>query len=131
MTGEFHLMQRSGERGSANLKFLIVMVILVTSAYAGYLYIPVAFQANTFKDLMQHYTDVAVSQGYQPSWIADQLKKSAPEYEIPDNAIITPVQRDNRIEVRVQYVREIQFPGYTYNYEFDHTVRSTAFLAFK
>ena len=131
MTGEFPRMQRSGERGSANLKFLIVMVILVTSAYAGYLYIPVAFQANTFKDLMQHYTDVAVSQGYQPSWIADQLKKSAPEYEIPDNAIITPVQRDNRIEVRVQYVREIQFPGYTYNYEFDHTVRSTAFLAFK
>ena len=121
-------MQRSGERGSANLKFLIVMVILVTSAYAGYLYIPVAFQANTFKDLMQHYTDVAVSQGYQPSWIADQLKKSAPEYEIPDNAIITPVQRDNRIEVRVQYVREIQFPGYTYNYEFDHTASSTTFL---
>ena len=124
-------MHRSGERGSANLKFLIVMVILVTSAYAGYLYIPVAFQANTFKDLMQHYTDVAVSQGYQPSWIAEQLKKNAPEYDIPENAIITPVQRDNRIEVRVQYVRAIEFPGYTYNYEFDHTVRSTAFLAFK
>ena len=124
-------MQRSGERGSANLKFLIVMVVLVASAYAGYLYIPVAFQANTYKDLMQHYADVAVAQGYQPSWVGEQLMKSAPEYQIPANAIITPAQRDNRIEVRVQYVRAIEFPGYTYNYEFDHTVKSTAFLAFK
>lgn len=124
-------MQRSGERGSANLKFMIVMVVLVASAYAGYLYIPVAFQANTYKDLMQHYADVAVAQGYQPSWVGEQLMKSAPEYQIPANAIITPAQRDNRIEVRVQYVRAIEFPGYTYNYEFDHTVKSTAFLAFK
>ena len=54
-----------------------------------------------------------------------------PRKWLPVNAVITPVQRENRIEVRVQYVREIAFPGYTYNYEFDHTVKSTAFLAFK
>jgi len=124
-------MQRSGERGSANLKFLIVMVILVATAYAGYLYVPVAFQANTFKDLMQHYADVAVAQGYPPSWAGEQLMKSAPEYQIPANAVITPAQKDNRVEIRVQYVRVIEFPGYAYNYEFDHTVKSTAFLAFK
>ena len=124
-------MQRSGERGSANLKFVIVMAIIVVTAYAGYLYVPVAFQANTFKELMQHYADVAVAQGYPPSWAREQLMKSAAEYEVPANAIITPAQRDNRLEVRVQFVRVIEFPGYTYNYEFDHTVKSTAFLAFK
>jgi len=124
-------MQRSGERGSANLKFVIVLAIIVVTAYAGYLYVPVAFQANTFKDLMQHYADVAVAQGYQPTWVKEQLLKSAPEYQIPAEAVITSAQRDNRIEVRVQYVKTIEFPGYTYNYEFDHTVKSTAFLAFK
>ena len=124
-------MRRSGERGSANLKFLIVIMILGVSAYAGYLYIPVAFRANTYKDLMQHYVDVAAAQGYPPSWVGEQLVKSAPEYEIPANAIIAPAQRENRIEVRVQYVREIEIPGYTYNYEFDQTVKSTAFLTFK
>jgi len=124
-------MQRPGERGSANLKFLVVITILVASAYAGYLYIPIAYQANTFKDLMQHYADVAATQGYRPSWTSEQLMKSAPEYDIPANAIITAVNRENRIEVRVQYAREIEFPGYTYNYEFDHTVKSTAFLTFK
>jgi hypothetical protein len=107
------------------------MAIMCSAGYAGYLYVPVAFKANTFKDLMQHYTDVAVAQGYKPSWVGEQLMKNAPEYEIPANAIITPTQRDNRIEVRVQYVQVIEFPGYTYNYEFDHTAKSTAFLAFK
>ena len=124
-------MQRSGERGSANLKFVIVMAIIVVGAYAGYLYVPVAYQANTFKDLMQHYADVTVAQGYAPSWAEEQLRKSAPEYQVPANAVITSTQRDNRIQVTVQFVRVIEFPGYTYNYEFDHTVKSTAFLAFK
>jgi len=93
--------------------------------------VPVAFHAHAYKDLMQHYADVAVAQGYQPSWTGEQLAKSAAEYDVPPNAIITPAQRDNRIEVRVQFVKPIEFPGYTYNYEFDETVRSTAFLAFK
>ena len=124
-------MRRTGERGSANLKFLVVMTILVATAYAGYLYVPVAFQANAYKDLMQHYVDVAAAQGYQPSWAAEQLMKSGAEYSVPANAMIIPVRRDNRVEVRVQFVRAIEFPGYTYNYEFDQTVRSTAFLAFK
>ena len=123
--------RRSGERGSANLKFLIVMVILAATAYAGYLYVPVALEAKAYKDLMQHYADVAVAQGYPPSWAGEQLMKSGAEYDVPPNAIITPAQRDNRVEVRVRFVRPIEFPGYTYNYEFDHTVKSTAFLAFK
>ena len=122
---------RSGERGSASLKFVIVMAILIACAYAGYLYIPVAFHANTYKDLMQHYVDVAATQGYKPSWVQEQLMKSAPEYDVPDNALYTPSTQDNRVEIRVQYVKAIEFPGYTYNYEFDHTVKSTAFLSFK
>ncbi|HKY43587.1 MAG TPA: hypothetical protein VJM50_10865 [Pyrinomonadaceae bacterium] len=124
-------MRRSGERGSATLKFLIVMAILGSIAYAGYLYIPVAFQARAYKDTMQHYADVAATQGYPPSWTAEQLLKMGEEYDVPSNAVITPLRRENRLEVRVQFVRPIEFPGYTYNYEFDHTVKSTAFLNFK
>ena len=123
--------RRSGERGSATLKFLIVMAILGSIAYAGYLYIPVAFQARAYKDTMQHYADVAATQGYPASWTAEQLLKTGAEYDVPSNAVITPLRRDNRLEVRVQFIRPIEFPGYTYNYEFDHTVKSTAFLNFK
>ena len=124
-------MRRSGVRGSASLKFLVVMAILGAAAYAGYLYVPVAFNAATYKDLMQHLTDVAATQGHPPSWLSDQLAKTAPEYGIPEDAVITPVSRDGRLEVRVQFVKVIEFPGYPYNYEFDHTTKSTAFLTFK
>lgn len=124
-------MQRSGERGSASLKFVIVIAILGACAYVGYMYVPVAFETSTFKDLMQHYADVAATQGYPPAWVAEQLMKNAPEYNVPADALYTPSKKDNRIEVRVQFVRPIEFPGYTYNFEFDHTVRSTAFLTFK
>ena len=123
--------ERSSERGNARLKFLIVMAVIGCLAYAGYLYIPVAYRAYLYRDLMQHYVDVAASQGYQPSWAGEQLLKSEAEYDVPANAVITPLARDNRIEVRVQFTRPIEFPGYTYLYEFDHTVRSTAFLSFK
>jgi hypothetical protein len=124
-------MRSSGERGSASLKFVIVMAIMGSIAYAGYLYVPVAFEAKTYKDLMQHYVDVAATQNYPPTWAGEQLARSAPEYGVPSDAVITPIKRDERIEVRVQFVRPIEFPGYTYNYEFDYTVKSTPFLAFK
>lgn len=113
------------------MKFLIVMAILGMSAYAGYLYIPVAYQAKAYSDLMQHYVDVASGTGHSAAWVSEQLTKSGPEYDVPPNAIITSALKDNRFEVRVQFVREIEFPGYTYNYEFDKTVKSTAFFSFK
>ena len=113
------------------MQFLIVMALLGSAVYAGYLYVPVAFNAHTYQDLMQHYADVAATQGYPPSWAGEQLLKNGTDYDLPKDARITPTQRDNRIEIRVQYVRPIEFPGYTYNYEFDQTVKSTAFLAFK
>jgi len=124
-------MRKSNERGSARLKFLLVVLILGAVGYSAYLFIPIAYQAYLFKDLMQHDADVAASMGYQPTWVSDQLKKSLGEYGIPPDAIITPAQRDGRIEVRVQYTHLIQFPGYPYVYQFDHTARSTPFLTFK
>ncbi len=122
---------RRGERGGSRIKFLIVLLVIGLTAYAGYLYLPVQFDAMRFKDLMQHDADVAATQGYPITWVTDQLKKSLSEYNIPANAIITPSQQDNRMSVRVQYTRPIEFFGYTYKYEFDETARSTAFLTVK
>jgi len=122
---------RSGERGGARLKFLIVIVILGAVAYAGYLYIPIQFDAYRFKDLMQRDVDMAVAQGSPASWVVDQLTKSAAEYNVPPDAVITPTQQDNRMEVRVQFTRPIELPGYTYRYEFDYTAKSTSFITVK
>ena len=120
-----------GERGGARLKFVIVMVVIAVVAYAGYLYMPVAYDAYYFKDVMQNKVDMAVTQGYETVWVRDQLVKSGPEYHVPPDALITPTAKDNRVEVRVQFTRPIELPGYTYNYDFDYTAKSTAFITIK
>lgn len=122
---------RPGEFGGARLKFVIVMAVIAMVAYIGYLYIPVAYQSYLFKDLMQHNADVASTQGYEPAWVRNQLTKAAPEYGVPADAIILSERKDNRMEIKVQFTKPIVFPGYTYTYTFDHTVKSTAFLTFK
>lgn len=122
---------RQGEHGGARAKFIIVMAVFAIVVYVGYLYVPVAYDAYYFKDVMQNKVDMAATQGYETVWVKDQLVKSGPEYHVPPDAIITPSQGDNRVVVRVQFTRPIQFPGYTYSYDFDYTAKSTAFLAIK
>lgn len=122
---------QANEKGSARLKLIIVLLVLGSIGYGLYRYVPVAYNASVFKDLMQHNVNVAVASGHPPKWVSDQLSKSLVEYGIPQDAVITPSTRDGRVEVRVKYTVPIEFPGYTYQYEFDHTARSTAFLNIK
>ena len=122
---------RHNERGSARLKFIIVLVIAVVIIYVGYMYVPVAYGAYQFKDVMQTKVDACATQGYDPAWAKDQLVKSEIDYGVPSDAVITSTSRDGRIEVRVQFTRPLSFPGYTYLYEFDQTVRSSAFFTVK
>lgn len=119
---------RKSERGGARLKFLIVAAIIGAIAYAGYQFIPIFYQAYQIKDLMQHDVDTAVALGKPVSWVQEQLVKSSAEYGIPANAVITPIQQDNRMEVRLQYTLPVEFPGYVYNYEFDYTAKSSMFI---
>jgi hypothetical protein len=120
---------RKNERGGARLKFLAVVIIIAAIAYAGYLYVPVAYSAYLFKDLMQQKVNTAAAMGYPAGWVTDQLVKSAPEYDVPADAQIVPALKDGRMEVQVQFTRPIEFPGYVYEYNFDHTVHSIEFLS--
>lgn len=122
---------RKSEQGGARLKFLIVAAIIIAVGYAAYQFIPILYQAYQIKDLMKHDVETAVALGKPATWVQEQLVKSSPDYGIPANAIITPSQQDNRIQVRVQYSLPVEFPGYVYNYEFDHTAKSSTFLTIR
>ena len=119
---------RSNERGGSRLKFIIVMAIILCAGYAAYVYIPVRYQAYLYKDSMQQFVDIASAQGKPPTWVGEQLSKIGDDFDVPANAIITPSTLDNRVLVRVQFTKPIEFPGYTYEYEFDETVKSAAFF---
>lgn len=122
-------MNMRNEMGGARLKFIVFIAVFAVILYVGYLYIPVAIDAYYFKDVMQNKVDLAVAQGYDGNWVKDQLAKSGPEYHVPAEAVIIPSTKENRIVVQVKFSRPINFPGYTYNYEFDHTAQSTSFFS--
>jgi|ERR1051325_7287436 hypothetical protein len=116
------------QQGGARAKFIISLALFALVIYIGYMYIPVSVDAYYFKDEMQKKVDLAAAQGYDSVWVKDQLTKLEPEFHVPPDAAITGTQREGRLEVRVQFTRPISFPGYTYDYNFDHTAASTSFL---
>jgi hypothetical protein len=125
------LLPNRGECGGARLKLIIFLAVIAIGGYVAYMYIPVAVDAYYFKDAMQNKVNLAAAQGYDTGWLADQIAKSKAQYNVPDNALITPAQKEGRMELRVQFTRPILFPGYTYNYNFDYTAQSTSFLTVK
>lgn len=122
---------KNTELGGARLNLLIALVVFAVIIYAGYLYVPIAIDAYYFKDSMQNKVNLAAAQGYDSAWVADQIGKSRAEFHVPEDAVITPSQNEGRMQCRVQFIRPIQFPGFTYNYNFDYTAQSTSFLTVK
>ena len=107
------------------------MLVLFAIGYSLYLYVPIAYDGYVLKDYMQHEVDVAAAAGYDENWLKTQLTKSGKEYNIPVNAEIVPARAEGRWQLTVKYTRQIEFPGYVYDYNFDQTVKSTQFLVGK
>ena len=120
--------QTKNEQGSARLKLILFIAVVAIAGYAAYMYVPVAVDAYYFKDSMQNKVNLAAAQGYDTAWLADQVSKSKAEYHVPEDAVISPLQNEGRMQVRVQFTRPISFPGFTYDYNFDYTAQSTSFL---
>jgi hypothetical protein len=121
--------RRTTERGSSRLNFLIVMAVIVAIAYAGYQYVPVAYQASQLKVFMQDTVNNAVVTDKNAAWAEDQLRRSLPNYGAPPNALVTVANRESRIEAHVQYTVPVPLLVTTYEYKFDHTTRSSNLLS--
>ncbi|MBV9209433.1 MAG: hypothetical protein JOZ52_02325 [Acidobacteria bacterium] len=127
----FKASDRHGERGSARLKFILTMAVVAVVAYIGYQYIPVAFQAYQYTDLMQQSVDKGAALGRTSDWAKDQLVKNGAEYGVPPNANIIITQNEGAMEAHVTFKRPISMFVYTYDYEFDKTVKSSSMWSIK
>lgn len=126
--------ERRGERGSARIRFIIIFAVVVILGYMAVQYVPVAYRAYTLRRSMDDTVEKAAN-GSMPieqkgQWAADQVKASANDYGVPTNARIVPLYQNGRVEVTVQFTRQINLlPGlWTYDYPFDYTAKSSTFL---
>ena len=127
-------MARSSERGGAGVKFLMVFVVLILIANAGYNYVPVAYAGQSFKQEM----DTAVVNGLAvPSrvnpvdMIKTRLQQAAGQNNLPPNAVIDVKMASNSIQAHASYTQPVSilpFGLYTYNYQFDYTAIPVGYL---
>ncbi len=117
------------EQGGSRLSFLIAMLLLVVVGYSLTQYVPVAWNARLFQDVMQSKVDQAAALSKPTAWVTTQLRADMEDYDIPPGASVNVQQRDNRIEAVVRYDQPVALPGYIYHYKFDHAARSSSFLS--
>lgn len=126
--------KRESEKGSAGVKFMIILAVLLLAANAGYNYVPVAYQAESVRTEMQ----TAVLQGLAIAGklnpidnVKARIQKALQQNEVPADAVIDVKQSGNAITARVVYSKPVSilpFGIYKYNYAFDYTATPTGFL---
>lgn len=125
---------RDSERGSAGIKFVIILVALILFGNAGLNYIPVAYNAESLKTEMS----TAVLQGLAISGklnpvdnVKARIAKAIVTNDIPADAVVDVKQAGNALTAHVTYTKEVHilpFGMYKYQYKFDHTATPTGFL---
>ena len=129
MTFANHVRGRAGQRGGARFNFVVIILLIALAAYSAYNYAPVAYNAYLFKDFMQETVNkAAYPPGQSPDWVEQQLRAAAKDYNVPSDMRVSVQNEDGHIAARVTWTRPVQLPGYVYQYNFDHTARSSGFI---
>ena len=118
------------ERGGARFNFVVTVLLIGLVAYSAYQYVPVAYKAYLFKDYMQETVNkAAYPPGQTSDWVVQQLRAAARDYDVPPDMQVSVQNENGRLAARVTYTRPVQFPGYVYQYNFDHTALSSSFVS--
>ncbi|REJ77816.1 MAG: hypothetical protein DWQ47_15750 [Acidobacteria bacterium] len=126
---------RRSERGSAGVKLLVVGVIVVLLANAGWQYIPVAYNAESFKQEMSTAVVQAIalpaSHGTTTEIVKRKIIASAETHNVPVDFQLDVLEQNEAVTARVHYVQKVPvlpFGIYTYDYVFDYTAAPNGFL---
>ena len=126
---------RQSERGSAGSKFLLILTILFLIGHAGWNFIPVAYEAENFKQEMHSAVIQGLSLppvGVTPAdHVKNRILKGARENNIPDDAVILIKVNKGVVQAQVTFVKKVPmlpFGLYDYDYNFDYTAVPTGFL---
>jgi hypothetical protein len=123
------------ESGSAQVKLVLFLIILVLAGNAGYNYVPIAYNGENVKQEMH----AAILQGLSaPKTMGapmDVCKKKlvyiARVNDLPTDTFIEVKQVNGLLQARVAYIKQVPllpFGIYNYEYNFDHTANTHGFL---
>ena len=125
---------RSSERGSAGIKFLMIALVLILCANAGYNYIPVAYEGANLRQEM----DTAVVKGLAASGqlkplevVRASVEKAVRENHVPADAFVEIKPAGGVVQAHVVYTKKVPvlpFGIYDYSYDFNYLAMPTGYL---
>lgn len=130
------LNSQNPEFGGASGKLLIALVILILFAHAGYNYVPVAYESESFKQEMETAViqgTVVPKGGAKPTEaVKARISNVLSSFNLPSNTFIDVKEVNKVIQARVYFEKDVPilpFGLYDYKYVFDHTATPSGYLS--
>lgn len=133
MDSKRHL--NGSEHGSAGIKALLVLMVLLLIGNAGLNYIPVAYNGASFKEAM----DSAVVKGLATSGsmkpydvVKNHVERAMVDNNIPADAVVDIKATNGVVTANAAYTQDVNilpFGIYKYKYEFRHFANPTGYLS--
>lgn len=117
----------AGQRGEARLGCILWTLALVVALLIAWKMIPVKLKSVELYDYMIEQAKFGASAS--PEAIKKGILREARRLDLPLSEKKVKVQRiGDRIRMKVSYTVPVEFPGYTYQWEFNHEVDRPLFI---
>jgi hypothetical protein len=121
------MLRRTAERGEGNLGCILWLLLLGVGVMIALKTIPVKVQSAELYDYMVELTKFAASNN--PEQLKKQILVKAQELKLPlDKDHVQVRKAGDRIQMEASYTVPLSFPGYTYEWHFDHQVDRPIFI---
>ncbi len=121
------MLRNMRERGEGRIGCLFWSVVLAIVVLIGFKMVPVKYASAQFFDFM--YEQAKYAQQTTPENMKKELMKKARQLQIPlDPKNLVVKKRGGRIQIDASYTVPVEFPGYTYVWEFSETIDEPIFI---
>lgn len=115
------------EAGDSKLGCILWTLLLVVGVMIGWKAIPVKIATSELYDFMVEQGKWAASANEET--LKRRLLEKAKELDLPvDPRQVTVEKPGDKVRMRVQFTVPLEFPGYTYNWEFDLRVDRSIYI---
>jgi hypothetical protein len=119
--------RRNGQSGEGRLGCILWLALLGVGVLICYKAIPVKIASAELYDFMDEQAKWAANT--PPEVIKARIIDKAKELELPVDPQNVSVERyGDNIKMRATYMVELEFPGYVYEWNFDHQLNKAIFI---
>jgi hypothetical protein len=118
---------KRGESGEGRLGCFLWLLLVGIGALIAWKAIPVKIATAELYDFMEEQAKWAY--GASPEQIRGRIIEKAKELDLPvDPRYVTVARNGDNIKMECAFVVPLEFPGYTYDWEFDLQINRAIFI---